>query len=76
MHLICNVVISTFVLSIIYIDFTIIKSLGCSDQKWCITTLGGSIGALQLILGHLGRGPSKHWGILTLSKIAVNMTYM
>ena len=64
MHLICNDVISIIVLSIIYIDFTIVKSLhgvfrpkvvhcnfrGCN---WCIAT---SFGAFMLrgiqALGH------------------------
>ena len=38
MYLICNVLISTIMLSIIYIGLTIVKSLGHSNQNWCIAT--------------------------------------
>ena len=59
------------VLYIIYISLTIIKSLGHSDQKWCIANSGlehcdFAVGELRLGLGHSGRGTFRQRGIPTL----------
>ena len=79
----CNTV-SIIVLYIIYLDLTIFnkmcnvltyfdnsKSLGRSDQKWCIATIllehcNFAIGALRLGLGHSSRGAFRQRGIPTI----------